>query len=202
MSARQAKILPDGSWSMLPKFVVESGALRDMTQAQCRVYIALDLRTHWGTDKTAIVSQEQLEQDTGIKARNIRRAIYGAKNNKTKKETSGLVQLGVVQVISIGCGRGKASVYKIITQNPDVSAPLSNSKTRTLGDTKPGRTEHKRRTLGALKADACAPPIEGKESKEGERRRATGVASGQEEEDQSQTVQRLMNASRKGDRHD
>lgn len=183
---------------MLPKLVVESGALLSMTRSQCRIYIALVIRTHWGTDKRAIVSQEQLAEDTGIKPRNIRNAIFGTKPTKNRQASLGLVQLGIVRVVSVGCGRGKASIYEVVTHNPDAGVPLSQGQNRMQGDTKRGCNEPQKGTHDVQNPDARIPPKEGKESKEVKRSHATGVASDQSEEDPSQTVNRLMNATRRG----
>jgi hypothetical protein len=183
VSARKPNILPDGTWSMLPNYVVDSGMLRAMTKAQCRVYIALVLRTYWLKDGLAIVYQDQLEEATGIKARNIRTAVKG------------LVALGVVQIVSTGCGRGNATVYRIITENPDASIPLSTGETRMQDDTKGGCNAPQRGMQEVLNPDARIPPLKSKESKERERgHTATGVL----DREQQETVQRLLDATRRG----
>ena len=175
--------LPPGTWSMLPEHVVANGALRTMSVAQSRVFIAMVLRANWNEGGRVIVSQEQLSHDTGIQPRNIRKA------------TKALNERDVVRTLHTGSGPGNCSEYLIVSGNPDAGISLSSDKSGSPHPGKGGHRGFQRRTRGVSKADVGVPPKEVRMKKE-ERRRAAGAASDQTGEEHSQTVKWLLNASR------
>lgn len=182
MSVTSNHNLVPGTWSAMPKSVVKSGALRRMRGCKSQIYIALVARADWSQGGRVVVSQEQLERDTGIRPRNIRKAV------------NDLAALGVVLVISRGCGKGNASVFRIIMGNPDASVPLSHGQTRTIDDTKPGHRGSQRRTQEVANPDASVPPLRRKKEEGEEEAHTTCVLDGEQQE----TVQRLLDATRRG----
>lgn len=80
---------------MLPKHSRETGALRRMSMAQSRVYIAMVLRANWKQGGRVIVRQAEtaddpsnsLEADTGLTPRTIRISDYLTGKRDVNAET-------------------------------------------------------------------------------------------------------------------
>jgi len=144
---------------MLPICLRDSGALRLLTVAPLRVYIALVLEARWSEGGRVIIAQDgpgSLCEATGLDKGTIRKA------------TRELERLGLVKVVQ-GRGRGRANEYQILRVKAGACAcflvekggagdPFSAEKSRRMG---PEKQAHQ-----TVKAGACACPSEKTEKTE------------------------------------